>query len=193
MRGAAAERCTACHALAGIGLRTTKGIALPKPPAKVQFHQSLINQNCVACHGEHLESKLASSRGKRFSHDLLLADVRGQCQSCHAAPKTSIHRSVTTGCADCHTPQAWKPATFDHNKLFPLDGDHKAECVTCHVNNDYSKYTCYGCHEHSPDRIRSKHVKEGIPNFENCVECHKGGGGESSGGGEHSSRRREKD
>ena len=35
-------------------------------------------------------------------------------------------------------------------------------CVTCHVDNDYSNYTCYGCHEHSRSKIREEHVEEGI-------------------------------
>jgi hypothetical protein len=47
--------------------------------------------------------------------------------------------------------------------------------VTCHVRNDYSRYTCYGCHEHTPDNIRRKHVEEGIRQFDNCVECHRSG------------------
>lgn len=46
-------------------------------------------------------------------------------------------------------------------------------CETCHKNNDYSLYTCYGCHEHSQAKIRAEHVEEGIQNFENCVECHR--------------------
>ncbi|MFI3185772.1 MAG: hypothetical protein QX198_07300, partial [Methylococcaceae bacterium] len=56
-----------------------------------------------------------------------------------------------------------------------LDGDHHTRCGTCHVGNDYSHYTCYGCHEHSPESIRREHIKEGIPNFENCVQCHRSG------------------
>ncbi len=30
LRGVAADRCTTCHALPDIGLRTTKGVALPR-------------------------------------------------------------------------------------------------------------------------------------------------------------------
>ena len=44
---------------------------------------------------------------------------------------------------------------------------------TCHVNNDYKKYTCYGCHEHTLPNVTRKHVKERIQNFENCVQCHR--------------------
>jgi hypothetical protein len=41
------------------------------------------------------------------------------------------------------------------------------------VRNDYSAYTCYGCHEHSQEKIRRKHIKEGIRDYANCVECHR--------------------
>ena len=84
-----------------------------------------------------------------------------------------LHRQLKGQCAHCHSQQQWKPATLDHDKLLVLDRDHKTECVTCHTNDDYSRYTCYGCHEHQPGKIRSKHLKEGIANFENCVECHR--------------------
>ena len=32
---------------------------------------------------------------------------------------------------------------------------------------------CDSCHEHPPASIRRKHEKEGIPDFENCTECHR--------------------
>jgi len=41
--------------------------------------------------------------------------------------------------------------------------------------NDYSRYTCYSCHEHTPDNIRREHIKEGISKYDNCVECHSSG------------------
>ena len=47
------------------------------------------------------------------------------------------------------------------------------KCATCHIRNDYSAYTCYGCHEHSAEKIRREHVKEGIRDYRNCVECHR--------------------
>lgn len=118
------------------------------------------------------------------SHALLPATTREKCASCHVAPKTAFHRDLTANCTKCHGTGRWKPATFDHAKFFVLDRNHNAECATCHVNNDTSKYTCYGCHEHQPDRIRSKHIREGIPNFENCVKCHRSGSERGEGGGE---------
>ena len=74
-----------------------------------------------------------------------------------------------------HTQEAWLPATFEHEKYFRFDRHHDTDCATCHVNNDYGSYTCYGCHEHSRSKIRAEHVEEGIYQYENCVECHRSG------------------
>jgi hypothetical protein len=46
------------------------------------------------------------------------------------------------------------------------------------VDNDYTRYTCYGCHEHSRSKIREEHLEEGIYQYENCVECHRSGDAE---------------
>ena len=173
LRGAAPDRCMTCHALPDIGLKTSKGTPIPQKSLKTSFHQELLEQNCMACHTDHQGPKLAQRSRKPFSHALLREPVREQCQSCHKSPADGLHRQLTGNCKQCHTQEAWKPATFDHEKLFLLDRDHNTTCVTCHTNNDYSRYTCYGCHEHRPDKVRREHIKEGIQNFENCVECHR--------------------
>jgi len=173
LRGAASDRCMSCHALPNIGLRTTKGSPIPQKSLKTSFHQQLIEQDCMACHSDHQGPKLAKRSRKPFSHALLRPAIREQCESCHKSPTDGLHRQITGNCKQCHTQEAWKPATFDHDKLFLLDRDHNTSCVTCHTKNDYSRYTCYGCHEHQPEKVRREHVKEGILNFENCVECHR--------------------
>jgi hypothetical protein len=241
-RGAASDLCLSCHALPDIGVRTTKGQALPQRSLKTAFHQDLVAQDCMACHSDHQGPKLTQRSRKPFSHTMLRTSVQDRCASCHARPADSLHRDLQGGCGECHTSdrwkpatfrhtmlskavlencqachrapadnlhrqapgacgqchgqQAWKPATFDHAKLFVLDRDHNAACVTCHAGNDYQRYTCYGCHEHTPDRIRSKHQEEGIANFENCVECHRSASGEAEGKGRKDggrSGRRERD
>ena len=172
-RGAAASRCIECHALPDIGLRTTKGAALPQRGLKTSFHQDLIEQDCMACHSDHLGPKQTQRSRKPFSHALLQATVQDRCDGCHEAPSDSLHRKISGNCGPCHSQQRWKPATFEHDKLFVLDRDHDVECATCHKNNAYSLYTCYGCHEHTLAKVRSEHVKEGIQDFENCMECHR--------------------
>jgi len=175
LRGASSERCIACHALPDIGIRSSKGAPLLQKAKglKTSFHQELIEKNCVACHSDHQAPRLTQRSRKPFSHELLRPAVREQCDSCHVAPADTLHKKISGNCLQCHSQKAWKPATFAHEKSFVLDKDHNATCVTCHTGNDYSRYTCYGCHEHTPARIRDEHVKEGIQNFENCVECHR--------------------
>jgi hypothetical protein len=218
-RGASSGRCVECHAVADVGLKTTKGVPIAAAARKTAFHQALTEQDCMACHSDHQGLKLTQRNRKPFSHALLKLTLRDSCSSCHTAPKDTVHRDLQLDCGRCHQSQAWKPAqfdhallaaserdrcetchraptdrlhrqiqgnckschkteawkpaTFDHAKFFVLDRDHDASCETCHQNSDTSSHTCYGCHEHSLAKVRKEHVKEGIQNFENCVECHR--------------------
>jgi Class III cytochrome C family/Cytochrome c3 len=196
-RGAASTLCIECHALPDIGLRTTKGATLAQTGLKTAFHQELIEQDCVACHSDHEGPRLTQRSRKPFSHELLREPARARCEACHKAPTDSLHRRITGNCKQCHDAQRWKPATFEHDKLFVLDRDHDTKCVTCHVGHDYSRYTCYGCHEHRQDKVREEHLEEGIRDFENCVECHRSAAeepkrrGASERGGSRDSRERE--
>jgi Class III cytochrome C family len=227
LRGAASDRCIACHAVPDIGIRTTKGVALSESSVKTSFHQQFIEQDCMACHSGHQGTNLSKIGRKPFSHTLLRPGLRDRCETCHAAPKNNIHSNlsiscgqchkpeswkpaifdhalltkaildhcegchkaptntlhsqITSNCGQCHSPERWKPATFDHDKFFVLDRNHNAACTTCHTTNDFATYTCYGCHEHRPEKIRAKHLEEGIRSFENCVKCHRSGSEEHSG------------
>lgn len=192
--GASSEKCVSCHKPSDIGRRTTTGAVVLKPSTSTAFHQELSSQDCVACHSDHAGVK-RFARQRQFDHSLLKQTTRDQCQTCHKAPSDALHKQITGNCLQCHTQNKWTPATFDHDKFFTLDRDHNASCATCHVRNDYSRSTCYGCHEHTPDNIRRKHIKEGISRFENCVECHRSanehggeGGRKGHGGGEHGGR-----
>lgn len=179
LRGAVAERCITCHKVADIGLRTTAGSAVTRATPITPFHQGLTSQNCMACHSDHTSPALAQGVRANFSHALLNPAMRETCTSCHTAPKTAVHSGATAQCTQCHSQDRWKPATFDHARFFVLDRDHNASCATCHTTSDRKQYTCYGCHEHTEAKIRSKHIREGIPNFANCVSCHRSAHGES--------------
>jgi hypothetical protein len=186
LRGATADRCIACHKLPDIGLRTTKGATIVNArPVKVSFHQELNDPNCMACHSDHAGPKLTQRSRKPFSHAMLREVARDRCETCHNAPADTLHKQMSGNCAQCHQPQAWKPASFDHDKFFPLDKDHNATCVTCHAGNNYNQYTCYGCHEHTPANMQAKHREEvGTENLDNCVRCHRSASGEGEGGGD---------
>jgi hypothetical protein len=149
LRTAVRKRCESCHTA---------------PTDKV--HRDL-SVSCGQCH------TLERWKPATFDHALLAKAVLERCEGCHKAPTDSLHRQLKGNCGQCHSQERWKPATFDHDKYFVLDRDHNTKCVTCHTNDDYSRYTCYGCHEHRRDKVRAEHLEEGIRDFENCVECHR--------------------
>jgi len=172
--GSSPQKCIACHKIEDIGKKTTKGLLIEKENKNVAFHQQLIEDDCIACHSDHKGVK-AFRPISQFSHRLLQTNLQQQCDSCHSNPVDDLHQKIKGNCGQCHTQEAWLPATFEHENYFRFDRDHNTECVTCHINNDYSNYTCYGCHEHSRSKIREEHLEEGIRDYENCVECHRSG------------------
>ena len=172
--GASAERCVSCHAVADIGQRSTTGRALPpRTPVRAPFHQHLVARDCMACHSDHQASLIGQRSLMSFSHTLLQPAAQAASATCHTAPATILHRGTASGCAQCHGTEQWSPASFDHARFFVLEGEHNAPCATCHVNNVTSRYTCFGCHEHQPDSIRARHLREGIRDVQNCVSCHR--------------------
>ena len=170
--GVEAERCISCHKPAEIGHLMTTGQPIFKSISKTPFHQNLVKQDCIACHSDHAGLQRIFVQGS-FKHDLLKTEMRGQCQNCHKSPANSLHQQISGNCSQCHTQEHWAPANFDHKTFFVLDGAHNTRCVTCHIGNDYSRYTCYGCHEHTTANIRQEHSEEGIRNIDDCVKCHR--------------------
>jgi len=167
LRAATRERCEACHAA----------------PAG-ELHRAL-RSGCAKCH------RSDGWKPAGFDHAGLPPAELNRCEGCHQAPADTLHRQIAGNCASCHRPQAWKPATFDHAAHFPLDGDHNAPCATCHTGGDYARYTCYGCHEHTPANIQAKHREEAAgADLQDCVRCHRGGKGEGEAGGEGRKGRR---
>ncbi|MBF0627131.1 MAG: class III cytochrome C family protein [Magnetococcales bacterium] len=127
-RGAASDKCVACHKVDSIGVLTSKGVALTNRKNKTPFHQKLSGQDCVACHGDHAGvAKFRSSQ--RFSHPLLDAATREGCSSCHKRPGDGLHRQVPEQCSQCHTVEGWKPARFNHDQLTALQ---REGCGSCH-------------------------------------------------------------
>lgn len=170
--GSSPQKCVQCHEVAQIGLKTTRGVAIAGKDRNVAFHQDLRENDCVACHSDHRGVQAFRPIGQ-FSHALLQPALAKQCDGCHAGPGDALHRRIDGNCAACHTQQAWKPATFEHDRYFVLDWDHDAACATCHVKNDYAAYTCYGCHAHSRAGVRAEHLEEGIFDYQDCVACHR--------------------
>lgn len=160
--------------------------------------------NCHACHvrpDDRLHANLtaechqchrtAAWKPAHFDHGTLTTGERNNCVACHEKPFDALHKSLAEACADCHTTRAWKPAHFQHDRYFRFDRDHQTECATCHAYNDYSSYTCYGCHEHTPAKVRDEHVEEGIRDFADCIRCHRSGNKHETEGRTKGDKRRE--
>lgn len=131
------------------------------------LHQH-VSPSCGNCH-----STSAWKSDVKFDHSLILGNLKMNCSACHSMPADEFHAALKNNCSDCHGTNKWVPSTFDHSSYFQLDKDHNVKCVTCHAGTNFKLYSCYGCHEHSESKIRSKHLEEGINNFDKCVSCHK--------------------
>jgi hypothetical protein len=184
LQGASSARCMTCHKPAEIGVKTVRGVLLVKPVKTAAFHAMLQQTNCTACHSDHAANLLAARPPKAFDHSLLRPAAAAACSSCHAKPAGALHAKIERNCATCHKTSGWKPASFAHDRYFQLDRAHNVTCTTCHINNVYTRSTCYGCHEHQPAQMIAEHAKEGIRNIENCVRCHRSAEGEGGGGEE---------
>jgi len=194
------QDCMACHS----DHQGPKLTQLSRKPFSHALLRAAIRERCESCHvapTDNIHRDLSVSCGQchkpgqwkpaTFDHAQLAKAVLERCEGCHQSPNDSLHQQIKTNCKQCHSPERWKPATFDHDKFFVLDGDHNTKCATCHTTDDYSRYTCYGCHEHQPARVRAEHVEEGIRDFENCVECHRSASEEPERNGSRNGRERD--
>ncbi len=104
------------------------------------------------------------------------------CYSCHQANYVAARNpnhvagGFPTVCVNCHTVNAWRPATFtDHSKTrFPLSGAHQAvACVQCHVGGRYTgtPTDCYACHQAKYQATSNpNHPAAGFATT--CASCH---------------------
>jgi hypothetical protein len=189
-RGTPRAKCIACHELDRIGADDTPRD--PRTQAIRGMHRSFTAVACGECHSDH-RGRSPSLATRVFSHEALSGALRERCSDCHGGvrPADALHRQLSGECGSCHATTAWKPATFAHERWFVLDRDHAVECRTCHDQpGDWKRYTCYGCHEHSPARMQSKHREEGISGsrLDDCVRCHRSAD-EHEGGEGHDGRR----
>lgn len=169
--------------------------------------------NCRSCHTEHrgAAGTITSAEGlgevhARFGFALDGAHARVTCAQCHVpvGGRTDYAAVATTcvgcheaddphggdfgpDCASCHTTSRWEGATFDH-EIFPIDHGARRgrpnSCTTCHtVARDYTQYTCYGCHAHTPENVRREHEGEvRTRDLADCIQCHVGGREHGRGG-----------
>ncbi len=173
-KGPSGEKCVQCHTPEKIGVLDVDNQVVKQAKKQLSFHAKLTADLCITCHKEHL-GKTTSGRVVQFSHGMIGIGNTGKCADCHQKPMDVVHQPVSQDCMQCHKENNWSSSEIDHADYFKFDRDHKPDCSTCHPDADYSQYTCYGCHEHSLRKIERKHVKEGIPDYNDCADCHASG------------------
>lgn len=150
----------------------------------------LYPDNCTVCHSEvswrpadfddhdsvwPLEGQHAQADCASCHQDNRYTGTPRDCIGCHAEDRARAqpdHTGFAVTCNDCHSVQAWRPAIFDHDAVWPLTGQHtRAECTDCHINEVYdgTPRDCVGCH--AEDRRRA--VDPDHSAFPaDCAECH---------------------
>ena len=146
------------------------------------FDHTGIVDNCASCHngttarGMH-DTHLATGMDCHFCHTTATfvggswfhdASTAGSCNTCHngtdarGQPATG-HFITSAQCDNCHTTNAWAPAsTYRHPNNVGYPGDHNSSvtCVSCHRNNneDISGFpdgtygtSCAACHDRDYD------------------------------------------
>jgi hypothetical protein len=126
-------------------------------------HATIAN-DCAACHNGNYNN------------------TPNTCFGCHADDYNNTtnpnHQTLqfSNDCTECHNENAWSPANFDHNSIYPLTGAHAVianDCALCHINGNYSNTpnTCVGCHQSDYDQsVNPNHVALGLPT--DCESCH---------------------
>lgn len=176
--GVSTGKCVACHAVATIGLKTTAGAPTATKGNRVPFHQALVSQNCMACHGDHPGLGMSTIAQGKFSHAMIDASMNANCVSCHAAPATPLHKDLKVPCSSCHRQDAWKPATFSHAGLSP---SQLANCASCHkapldeLHRNLSS-NCKFCHSQTAwkpvDFDHNRYFVLDQDHRATCVTCH---------------------
>lgn len=184
-------------------------------------HLAAFGGECLACHDG------IDTYGAAFDHNLLAFPLQGKhattdCVGCHPGARTpgdlknastdcySCHAQADPhagrfgqDCAQCHTPEGWENATFDHSlTAFPLTGAHlNLACEACHVNGVFqgTPQDCYACHQaddahagqfgqdcarcHTPEGWENAAFDHSLAAFPltgahvnvACADCHTGG------------------
>lgn len=115
------------------------------------------------------------------------------CVSCHESDAATStfpgHDSFPNTCNECHSIDAWAPATGGEHPTdrFPLTGNHAFACNECHNpelgSMGSGNADCVGCHTgaHTLESMDARHLfifgyprdANRAPNF--CLSCHQDG------------------
>lgn len=148
------------------------------------IHKGAFTQPCSDCHStsgwaknafDHnttdfpLKGKHEQVSCNQCHPDQQYTSTPTQCSQCHSIDDT--HQGMNgPKCERCHSEQAWKKTTFDHNRDtdYALHGKHEnVTCNACHLQPVYEHKpgdTCISCHQ-TDDVHRQSNGTE-------CQSCH---------------------
>lgn len=166
------DTCFGCHAL--------------DDQINMLQHQVEMGGTCLECHDGvdrmrsfdhqavfHLDGSHLGVECQGCHVEQLYQGTPSECKDCHAEPEIHFGFFGLT-CDYCHETLGWYPALLTQH-TFPIDhGDQgESECQACHLAS-YGEYTCYSCHEHSPEDVADKHrdIKFTEAELLNCTACH---------------------
>ncbi len=142
-----------------------------------------IHNNYYQLNGAHA----AIATGCATCHNDNYSNTPNTCVGCHqndydntSNPK---HVSVNfpTDCEQCHTEDAWSPASFNHDgQFFPIySGKHKGKwdtCTDCHTSPDnYAVFSCFACHPKNKMDDKHKEYQGYAYDSNTCLQCHPDG------------------
>lgn len=181
--------CASCHQ-GELGQRLREGRGSACSTCHSASHADF-GRTCESCHG--METSFAETKGTHvFDHRTTGFPLERRhrvqaCKSCHPAdsrtPDTrcsSCHISPHKGqlggqCQDCHTPDRWNLARFDHDLTgWTLRGAHQvAPCASCHTNQRWVGLTtsCWTCHAGDATRA-PRSVDAHAFGRVDCQDCH---------------------
>jgi len=196
-----AAGCSQCHSNGRFAGTPSNCVACHRDEydrtADPNHQQSGFGTDCQSCHGNSANRWEDAS----FDHDrafpLLGRHRSADCTACHSNNRYSgtpsncvaCHRDdyerandpnhqqsgFGTDCQTCHGNSAnrWEGASFDHNRVFRLEGAHRGlDCQTCHREGYNLPTNCNGCHNDDYRSARSPdHVAAGFPT--SCENCHR--------------------
>ena len=183
--------CNGCHSSAYNGANNPNHVA------------SGFSRDCASCH-----TTAPSWRPSTFNHNNFYplvgahARIASNCTQCHIGgnynntPNTCIgchtadynratpnHRTsgFPTNCTSCHSQNAWRPATWNHDtQYFPIySGKHRGEwnnCNECHTTaGNFSIFNCLNCHKKTDTDKDHKKVNGYSYDSNSCYACHPDG------------------
>lgn len=159
---------------------------------------------CEQCHGTLAWTHAVEFGHTAGGFQLLGAHARIRCENCHILPGfggifspanendcIACHQAeydrehsgtqFPTTCNACHGLDSWLGASFaEHDsRYFPIQsGPHAgrwSDCSTCHIAPDqFSVFSCLGCHQHDQAPMDEKHRERSGYVYESgaCYNCH---------------------